>query len=191
MKSFPFPDRASSIEELKRDLVYTRIPSEQRIAICDRAWAVGVEKAIDIVRKYPGKPIFDIIDLAGLTCIRNQRDKVIMGLRYFSEYSPKEKKIVLYMGSVKKFAKRNHLSNQEAEELILAHEFFHHLEWTEIGRVSDSYTVPHLLFGRFRLGKSPVRTLSEIAAHGFARSYWENQHGLLPRDMNALEEGLF
>jgi len=61
----------------------------------------------------------------------------------------------------------------QAEELILAHEYFHCLECPKIGLTSKQYVVPTLKIGRLVLMTSGIRALSEIAAHGFARTFHE------------------
>lgn len=177
MRQFPFPDQRESFNELKRDIAYERIPAKDRKDICDKAWQVGVEHAIALEKQYSDQDIYKIIQSANLELIRKNKDKVACGIRYFSEYSPGEQKIVLYKISVEEFARKNDLEYGEAEALILAHEFFHHLECTTIGRVSALYTVPNFVIGKFTFGKTSVRALSEIAAHGFARTYWEIKYG--------------
>ena len=83
----------------------------------------------------------------------------------------------MYLISIRLFAKENCLTDEEAEELVLAHEYFHFLEEKCIGVVSMHYTIPRLSVGLFQFGKTGVVALSEIGAHGFARTYWDVRHG--------------
>ena len=79
----------------------------------------------------------------------------------------------LYVDSIRKWADKNKLSEGDAENLILAHEYFHHLENTKLGLTSRQVELPVLnLFG-LKIGKTGVRALSEVGAHGFARTYFE------------------
>lgn len=185
MKQFPFPNQRESYYELERDITYERIPEKDREVICNKAWQAGVDNAIALSQQYFEQDIYKMIHNAHLELVRKYKDQIACGMRYFSEYVPGEHKIVIYKLSVEEFAKRNDLQYEEAEELILAHEFFHHLECTTIGRVSALYTVPNFVIGKFTFGKTSVRALSEIAAHGFARTYWEMKYGC--RILSAME----
>ena len=52
------------------------------------------------------------------------------------------------------------------------HEFFHVLETTRLGITSKEYTVPLFTIGPFKLGKTGIHALSEIAAHAFTNTYY-------------------
>ncbi|CUX26744.1 hypothetical protein [Clostridium sp. C105KSO13] len=169
---FPFPDRVGSREELVRDIHYHKIPQEDISRIADRAWNTGVTAAEGILDKYPGRSIWEVIKQEGLHVIKVDEDNVIGGMRCFSEYYSGRKTITLYLKSVKMWAAENKLSLKYGEELILAHEFYHHLECSSMGLTSDQYMVPRLTVGRRRMGKSGIRALSEIGAHGFARTFY-------------------
>jgi hypothetical protein len=175
MNSFPFPDRIRSREELKRDVLYQKIPEDDRIPICDMAWDLGVSEAMKILEKYPGKDIRGIMSGENLKITSVPVDEVRGNLRTFGEYYSAKKEIVLYTVSIAKWAKENHLDKKLAEEMVLAHEFFHCLECTKIGETSKRYMVPTLKIGKRVLVKSGVRALSEIGAHGFSRTYFENR----------------
>ena len=45
MRVYPFPDKTGSREELKRDILYEKIPAEDLDAISDRAWETGAAAA--------------------------------------------------------------------------------------------------------------------------------------------------
>ncbi len=173
MNRFPFPDRIQSREELKRDVLYRKIPEADRISICDMAWKRGARISEEVMEKYPGKDIRGILGREGLTVTMVCRDEVRGKIRTFGEFYPTKKEIVLYMGSIAKWAEANHLDETPAVDLILAHEFFHYLECTKIGETSRLYFVPVMQIGKFTLGKSGIRALSEIAAHGFTSTYFE------------------
>ncbi len=174
MRNFPFPDKISSREELTRDLLYHKIRSQDLEKIADRAWETGVAAARALIDEYGrDKPIESIAGLSGLSLERIGKDNVAGNVRYFSEYYSGRSKIVLYLQSIGKWAKANHLSMSEAEELILSHEYYHFLECTKLGLTSKQYQVPTVCIGPISLGKSGIRALSEIGAHGFSRTYFE------------------
>ena len=59
-------------------------------------------------------------------------------------------------------------------DLILCHEYFHHLEWHEIGMTSRRHLVPMIKIGGISMGKTGVPSLSEIAANAFAQECFVN-----------------
>ena len=175
MRAFPFPDRLESREELKRDILYRRIPEEDREAVCDMAWERGRKAACEILEQYPGMKLPEIAGKEGLKVEYAEEEKVNAVLRTFGEYSVRENKMILYQGSIKKWAQANELPFEEAQELVGAHEFFHFLECARLGETSKLYMVPTLRIGRLILARSGIRALSEIGAHGFARTYFEKR----------------
>lgn len=177
MRVFPFPDQIESREELERDILYHRIPKEDRERICDEAWKAGEAAAQEIMQKYAGRRIAKIVEGEGIKLTFRPIDKVSGNMRYFSEYYAGRKEIILYQESIKKWAQANEMTEREAEELILAHEFFHHLECGILGPLSRTYRVPTIRIGRLILAKSGIRALSEIGAHGFSKTYYEMSRG--------------
>jgi hypothetical protein len=114
-----------------------------------------------------------IAEAEGLTVIYTDKDNVSGRVRYFSEYYSGRKTIYMYSGSIEKWARSNKLKIEDARELILAHEFFHHLECTRLGLTSKQYTVPHFQIGKLKIGKAGIRALSEIGAHGFSYTFFD------------------
>lgn len=188
MRAFPFPDKLMSREELPRDLLYEKIPKWDIDRISDRAWETGAAAARELVKEYGcDKDMEDIARLAGLTVKRINKDNVAGNVRYFSEYYSGRSMIVLYQDSISKWAKMNMLSIQEAEELILSHEYYHFLECTKLGLTSKQYTVPTIRIGAITLGKSGIRALSEIGAHGFSRTFYELSRKLKGKETHKRE----
>ncbi|HHT05280.1 MAG TPA: hypothetical protein GXZ97_03310 [Hydrogenispora sp.] len=175
MKAFPFPDKINSRQELARDLHYHKIPAAERDKIADRAWETGAKAARELIQSLPDADIYEHVKHEGLTVEFNEKDNVVGNLRYFSEYFCAKKKIIMYVGAIKKWAESNKLALEKALEIILAHELYHHLECTKLGLTSKQYMVPTLQIGRFKWGKSSILALSEIGAHGFAYTYYELQ----------------
>ena len=95
-------------------------------------------------------------------------DYVMGNIRYFCEYISERNIIRVYRKSVQLWADKNVLPYDTALELILAHEYFHYLEWHEIGRTSKQCLVPMLRLGPLSLGKTGISALSEIGANAFA-----------------------
>lgn len=172
--SMPFPDRKLAEMELERDSCYGRIPEKDRKKIADQAWLKG-ETAAEMVFKRSGKTgdFTKIAQEGGLSIERIDVDYISGNQRYFSDYLTGQKKIHLYMKSIALWAAENQFSTEEAVNLILSHEYYHFLEWTEIGLTSREYQVPILKLGPIKLGRTGIRALSEIGAHAFARHYEE------------------
>lgn len=175
MDKFPFPDKAESRKELTSDVMYRRIPEQDRDRICEMAWDRGVATAEVILKKYPAKRMREIVEAEGLKIVILKKDEVNQAFRTFGEYDTASEKMTLYMGSIAKWAAANGLSREAAKEVVMAHEFFHFLECTQIGKTSGIYQVSVLKIGKLVLTKSGIRALSEIGAHGFARTYFETR----------------
>ena len=150
---FPFPTR----ELARKELLWDRSVARERDFNCS---GLGLCKD------------------AGLTIIKKDIDCVYGNQRYFSDYVSGTKEITLYEQSCALWAKQNQLELHDAQNLILMHEFFHVLETTRLGLTSKEYTVPLFTIGPFKLGKTGIHALSEIAAHAFTNTYYELLHNI-------------
>ena len=170
---FPFPTRALALKELSWDRYVMRIPEEDKERIVDLAWSKGERAAHMVFKESNGQSdFFQICKDAGMTIIKKDIDCVYGNQRYFSDYVSGTKEITLYEQSCALWAKQNQLNLYEAQNLILMHEFFHVLETTRLGLTSKEYTVPLFTIGPFKLGKTGIHALSEIAAHAFTNTYY-------------------
>ena len=170
---FPFPTRALALKELSWDRYVMRIPEEDKERIVDLAWSKGERAAHMVFEESNGQSdFFQICKDVGMTIIKKDIDCVYGNQRYFSDYVSGTKEITLYMQSCALWAKQNQLDLHEAKNLILMHEFFHVLETTRLGLTSKEYTVPLFTIGPFKLGKTGIHALSEIAAHAFTNTYY-------------------
>lgn len=170
---FPFPTRELALKELSWDRYVMRIPEEDKERIVDLAWSKGERAAHMVFEESNGQSdFFHICKDAGMTIIKKDIDCVYGKQRYFSDYVSGTKEITLYEQSCVLWAKQNQLDLHEAQNLILMHEFFHVLETTRLGLTSKEYTVPLFTIGPFKLGKTGIHALSEIAAHAFTNTYY-------------------
>ena len=169
--ALPFPGRDLAEKELSYDPCYPRIPEADRARIVDAAWEKGCAAA---------RNVFAICKANGLTVVERDIDFVSGSQRYFSDYVAGKNCVTLYLRSVDLWAQQNKMPRKEAENLILSHEYYHFLEWNRLGLTSRDYQVPMISIGPLRLGRTGIRALSEIGAHGFAHTYYqllEAQHG--------------
>lgn len=170
---FPFPTRELALKELSWDRYVMRIPEEDKERIVDLAWSKGERAAHMVFEESNGQSdFFQICKDAGMTIIKKDIDCVYGNQRYFSDCVSGTKEITLYEQSCALWAKQNQLDLYEAQNLILMHEFFHVLETTRLGLTSKEYTVPLFTIGPFKLGKTGIHALSEIAAHAFTNTYY-------------------
>lgn len=171
---FPFPGRELADQELTYDMCYAKIQEEDRAVIVESAWQKGCRTAEKVFAEENGNMDFaEIVRKSGLKLVEKDIDYVVGGQRYFSDYISGKKYINLYVRSVKKWAEQNKLTYKQAVNLILSHEYFHFLEVTKLGLTSREYQVPMVRFGKIVIGKTGIHALSEIGAHGFARTYYD------------------
>lgn len=174
---FPFPTQELARKELLWDRFVARIPEKDKERIVDLAWSKGERAAHMVFEESNGQSdFFQICKDAGMTIIKKDIDCVYGNQRYFSDYVSGTKEITLYEKSCALWAKQNQLEAHEAQNLILMHEFFHVLETTRLGLTSKEYTVPLITIGPFKLGKTGIHALSEIAAHAFTNTYYGLLH---------------
>lgn len=176
MKEFPFPGKDVAYDEIKRDVMYNKMvrSGADVDAVVEKAWNTGAEAAKNFFEEVGGELDFQVIARdKGLSIQKKPTDNVIAGRRYFSEYLTNRREMILYTVSIEKWAASNEMSVEEATNLILAHEFFHHLENTRLGFTSRQLTVPMLTVFGIEIGSTGIRALSEIGAHAFARTYYE------------------
>ena len=182
---FPFPGRELADRELTYDPCYSKVPAEDRAAIVEKAWQKGCAAAREVFRRENGSGDFRaIVTGSGLQLNEKDTDFVAGSQRYFSDYISGQKCVNLYKKSIALWAGENGLDYEQAVDLILSHEYFHFLEVTELGLTSRDYTVAMVQIGPVKLGSTGLRSLSEIGAHAFARTY----HDLL-RQKEAQEDG--
>lgn len=173
MDKFPFPDQIGARGELKRDRLYNKIDPALRAGISDTAWNMGVKVMEQILTRQHNLDIYHLCKERGLNIKHASGDQVAGGRRYFGECNTGAKEIILYDGSVTLWAAANRLSKELGEEMILSHELFHYLESTEIGPASKLYQAARFKIGRWEAGRCGICALSEIAAHGFSRAYYD------------------
>lgn len=171
---FPFPGRELADRELTYDPCYQKIPEADRAAIVEKAWQKGCRAAEMVYERENGSTDFhDIARNSGLKIMEIPKDYVVGKQRYFSDYISGQKLVNLYSHSIQKWAEQNELEYADAVNLILSHEYYHYLEVNEIGLASRDYTVPMVVIGPMKLGRTGIRALSEVGAHAFVRKYYE------------------
>lgn len=164
-------DKQTSRALLEQDYCYYKIEESAREAVFEDAWKVGEETARRFLsnRNFPARVSFpNILQENGIAIKYFDKDYIVTNRRYFCELYPKEKKEHIYTKSVRIWCENNGFEFEEGLNILLSHEYFHYLEWYEIGLTSKRYLVPMLQLGKLRLGKTGIAALSEIGANAFA-----------------------
>lgn len=171
MMKYPFPNKENSMQDLKSDYMFPKIEPEKVDEIFEDAWEVGLQAAKDFLRKHADAPIrmLEFLDEQGFRIQVKDMDYVLGNRRYFCEYFSRQKIIKIYRKSVELWCGENGYSYEDGCNLLLCHEYFHHMEWHEIGLTSKRCLVPMVKIGRLQLGKTGVPALSEVAANAFAQ----------------------
>lgn len=174
-KFFPFPDKASSMEILRRDPCFGKIPEQDVPAVFEKAWETGVLQAEQFLRQVQPNEYFMTEALSGMgICVHSfDQDFVVGDTRYFCEYLSEKNIVNVYRKAIEVWGEKNGFCYVDSLNLILAHEYFHYLEWHVIGLVSKQYLVPMIRIGSFTLGKTGIAALSEVAANAFANQVYK------------------
>lgn len=168
---FPFPEREASMRILRADPCFEKIPADQVEGVFEKAWRTGEAEAARFLSSFPegtGFSMLQVLEKKQFRIETQDVDYVMGNIRYFCEYMSEQNIVVIYRKSVELWAEKNSLTYEAARDLILAHEYFHYLEWHEIGRTSKQCLVPMLKIGPVPLGKTGIAALSEIGANAFA-----------------------
>lgn len=173
MRKFPFPDKENSMEDLKNDYVFDKIEKDKVDEIFKAAWLVGEREAELFIREHKTDENISMLVLFKRLGFRIQSkdiDYVLGKRRYFCEYLSQKNVLTIYTQSVELWCENNGFTYDEGLNIILCHEYFHYLECHRIGMVSRYYQVPMIKIGPFKMGKTGVASLSEIAANAFANA---------------------
>lgn len=173
---FPFPDRDASRKILETDPCFGKIPLDERKAVFERAWNTGEREAKRFWKQGKEGSALSMLQILTERQFHIKvldADYVMGNIRYFCEYMSEQNIVYIYRKSVELWAEANRLPYETALNVILAHEYFHYLEWHEIGCVSRQCLVPMVTLGPFSLGKTGVAALSEVGANAFANSCYK------------------
>lgn len=173
---FPFPNKEASFSILERDACYGKIPEKDVHRAFEDAWNTGETEAERFLSSEMACParMMDRLTAEGFKIEKYDEDYISGNHRYFCEYVSERNLIRIYEKSVLLWAVSNKLPYDDALNLILAHEYFHYLEWHKIGLVSRHFQVPMLKIGSLSVGKTGIAALSEIAANAFANTYYSH-----------------
>lgn len=156
---------------LSADPKSDKIDERNRILLIKKAEAMGKDTAKKIISDSAWKEnstLVQYIEGMGIEIIHKDEDFLVKDIRYCAEIYPKKKSIFLYDQAIKKWAEDQKYSVETAEIFILAHEFYHYIEFTNNSFASNLFSTPIIKLGRVEIGRSGVMKLSEIAGNAFA-----------------------
>lgn len=151
-----------------------KFSSEQKREYTRKANACGKEEAEKILQEYPGKRIQEISEALGFT-VKTPKTPTGGGHVIFAQYvEPKE--ITIFMDCVEKAEElidkeelSGFLPNYDLQEVLMAHELFHGIEYRKKKGIYTQ-TEKIELWRRPFSNKSKILCLSEMAAMAFAKT---------------------
>jgi len=160
---------------LREDLVYAKIPTDERQSAVERAAAAGRQAAEECRPRHGTNDPVALVEKLGVRLIESDAPYVYGALVQTSTYVGRPPTITLYTGAIAEmngFLADQHLAETlhigDVRPVYLAHELFHHLEETVLGRAAALVRVVTFRLGPLTL-RSGIAHLSEIAADAFAQ----------------------
>lgn len=170
-------DTQVALLELRRDPLFHLIPLERHSYYVEEAIKRGKASA----SLFQGKSIRSLFQEHGVKVSISQRTNVEKKFQVRAEFIQKDgqNEVILYEDSLRQLEDAwNHSSHhlipvsyEEIENIHLAHEFHHFLEYNVLSPVKDQLepVVLKSIFGRKK--ERPIRQASEIASHAFAKEF--------------------
>jgi hypothetical protein len=160
--------------ELKRDIIYGKIPPKLYNEIIDTAWQSGVDAATMCAQELDTSMPSEILKLLKLKLKIEDWVEGNSKVKVFSEYEDNDLTITLHPNIIDYGVKRANESGfeqvkdyDEAKELFIAHEIYHHLECRRLGLTSKKIKIHTFKLGPIKI-ESGIRAMCEIAAHAFS-----------------------
>ncbi|API88993.1 hypothetical protein BKP56_06875 [Marinilactibacillus sp. 15R] len=172
-------DQILALAELRRDLLFEKIPRSQYDYYIENAINIGKNAA----KPFKDKKIKSLYKEFDITLSYSDKANMIMNFQLRAEFVKKKNKneVVLYTKSLEALTaawnQSNRCSNKveqsDIEDVHLAHEFHHFLEYnihSPVEKQLKPIEIP-TLFGNRK--KKYIKQCSEIACHAFAKELTE------------------
>ena len=162
-------------EMLRGDVAYRKIPADRRKVVVEQAIGYGREAARQMKARHGTADPGRLSTRLGLQVVESAEDYVFGTVVMTSTYVHRQRQITLYMGAVTEM--NAYLARHDLVDILgvadvgpvyLAHELFHHLEESTLGRAAKLSRVTTFKLGPFAM-TSGISQLSEIAADAFAQ----------------------
>lgn len=169
--------------ELKRDVVFNKIPSEMYDELINFGWQTGEDAAYEYSQKTGTSVPSKMTDKLNINVKNEDWQKGKSNVKVYSEYEDKPNLITLHPNVISEAIEKaksngfNQIQNYDAaKEIFLGHEIFHYLECKKIGLTSKKRIVTTLKLGPIKI-TSGIRALCEIAAHSFTKTLYYMNNG--------------
>lgn len=172
-----YTDTTLAVMELQRDLLFHKIPKGQVKAYVDRSLSEGVAEA----ERYMGQSLDELCAARKLSVRLTDQNQGMGGVSFRASisYGKDGAEMTLFTRAIEDLLLRVNPLLPEGQQftfdgirsVMVAHEFFHYLEFTEIGEVPERAGRVDILpiFGRRRQAR--IMRCSEVAAHAFAKAF--------------------
>lgn len=171
---FFFPNFELAKFEIENSSLANKISNEELQYYLHKSWDKGKKEAVNIIKEFGNNiNFFEIFNKNNIKINKYNIDKIIGNIRYYAEYITKTREINLYLKSIELWANNNEINFNRACNMTLAHEYFHYLELTKIGILSDKNNIPLFKLFNKPIGKSRYLVLSEIGAYAFVNKLYQ------------------
>lgn len=169
----PFPDYNLSKDEVLSSNLSKKTTQKSALKYFNQSWKCGKYQAEQLISNGT------VVNFEEEFTSRNYRiyeyhiDNKIGNIRYYADIFPENKIIKLYSLSIKKWSDQFDLNYERSKNLVLAHEYFHYIEYSSIGFLSEMTNIPYLKIGNYKFGKLKFNILSEVGAYSFVNTLIE------------------
>lgn len=172
-----FQDPVLAVMELQRDLLFHRIPDGKTKEYVDISLRAGREQA----QRFSGRALAELCRERGIHVQISDSTQGMAGMTFRAkiEYGEDKAIFTLFSPAVGSLIKEinplllpeDRFTFQQACDMLVAHEFFHYLEFTELGDtagLTEKVSIAKL-FGKPR--HACIMRCGEVAAHAFAKEF--------------------
>ncbi|MGM0125529.1 hypothetical protein IGI37_002928 [Enterococcus sp. AZ194] len=170
-----FSDEFLAYLELKQDMFFDKIPANKVSYYIHK----GLEAGSSYAETYRESTIEELYAMNAISIKTEEHDGEFFKVKLRAQFETDSKghnQVYLYKKSILPLAKANGLSYEEMSRIILAHEFFHHVEFGLGKTIAES--TDKVVSLRFLGVKRQVniQRVSEIAANAFTKKFLQLPH---------------
>lgn len=176
-KSELFSDEALAVMELQRDLLYQRIPKNRIKHFVDLCLLTGRREAT----RLKGLDLFAVCAGKNLEVELSDLNPGMGGVNFRAQisYTKESAKVTLYRQSIMDLIKSvnsfvgdsDKIDFELAKQMLTAHEFFHYLEFTEIGETADTAGKVEIAPILWKRRYARIMRCGEVAAYAFTKEF--------------------
>lgn len=169
----PFPDYNLSKDEVLKSNLSKKTTEQSALKYFDQSWECGKYQAEQLISNGTVANFEEEFISLNYSIYEYNIDNKVGNIRYYADIFPKNKIIKLYSLSIKKWSDQFYLNYERSKNLVLAHEFFHYIEHSSIGFLSEMTNIPYIKIGNYKIGRLKFNILSEVGAYSFVNTLIE------------------